>query len=58
MRRPRFEHQWEIAREYGWRSFADVEEELCGWVDDRAWTTGDGPKTLEAGAAVERACGP
>jgi len=24
----RFEHQWEIAREYGWRDCAEVEEEL------------------------------
>lgn len=42
----RFEHQWEIAREYGLRSFADAEEGLARWVDDRAWTTGEGPKTL------------
>ena len=42
----RFEHQWEIAREYGWRDFAEVEEELIRWVDDRAWITGDGPRTL------------
>lgn len=42
----RFEHQWGIAREYGWRSFADVEEELARWIDDRAWTTGEGPQTL------------
>ncbi len=42
----RFEHQWEIAREYGWRSFADVEDELTRWVDDRAWTTGEGPGAL------------
>jgi hypothetical protein len=35
----RFEHQWEIAREYGWRDFAEVEQELTRWVDDRAWIT-------------------
>ena len=42
----RFEHQSEIAREYGWRAFADVENELARWVNDRAWTTGEGPQTL------------
>jgi hypothetical protein len=42
----RFEHQWELAREYGWRNFADAEEELARWVDDRAWITGEGPQTL------------
>jgi TnpA family transposase len=40
------EHQWELAREDGWRAFADAEEELTRWADDRAWTTGDGPKTI------------
>jgi hypothetical protein len=42
----RLEHQREIAREYGWRNFADIEDELARWVDDRAWTTGEGPRTL------------
>ncbi|HYR64446.1 MAG TPA: DUF4158 domain-containing protein, partial [Actinomycetota bacterium] len=42
----RFEHQWEIAREYRWRDFGDVEDELIRWVGDRAWTTGEGPRTL------------
>ena len=42
----RFEHQWEIAREYGWRDFADAENELARWIDDRAWITGDGPGTV------------
>jgi hypothetical protein len=41
-----FEHQWVIADEYGWRDFADGESELTHWVDDRAWITGDGPKTI------------
>jgi hypothetical protein len=47
----RFEHQWEIARADGWQDFAAAEEELTRWVDDRAWTTGDGPGTL-FGASV------
>jgi TnpA family transposase len=42
----RFEHQWEIAREDDWRDFADAEDELVRWIDDRAWITGDGPRTL------------
>lgn len=46
----RLEHEWKIAREYGYRDFASVEKELTRWIDDRAWTTGDGPQTLFAGA--------
>ncbi|HWD08492.1 MAG TPA: DUF4158 domain-containing protein [Actinomycetota bacterium] len=42
----RFEHQWEIAREDDWRDFADAEDELVRWIDDRAWIAGDGPRTL------------
>ncbi|MFN2506942.1 MAG: Tn3 family transposase, partial [Acidimicrobiales bacterium] len=42
----RFEHQWEIAGEYGWRDFAGAEADMARWVDDRAWVSGDGPKTL------------
>jgi len=48
----RLEHQWEIAREYGYRDFAAAEAELVRWVDDRAWNTGDGPKALFDGAVV------
>ncbi|MDP8901137.1 MAG: DUF4158 domain-containing protein [Actinomycetota bacterium] len=48
----RFEHQWVIAEEYGWRSFANAEDELAGWVADRAWTTGDGPTTIQDAATV------
>src|SRR5205807_1369570 len=33
-------------RDYGWQDFAEVAEELTRWVDDRAWITGDGPRTL------------
>src|SRR5450755_1073831 len=32
----RLEHQWEIAREFGYRDFADAERELARWVDDVA----------------------
>ena len=42
----RLEHQWEIAREFGYRDFVEVEAELARWLDDRAWTTGEGPKAL------------
>ncbi|MFL6111754.1 MAG: DUF4158 domain-containing protein, partial [Catenulispora sp.] len=42
----RFEHQWEITREYGYSDFATAEPDLVRWIDDRAWTTGDGPKAL------------
>jgi hypothetical protein len=47
-RMTRFEHQREIAETDGWRDFAEVEGMLAQWVDDRAWTTGDGPGTLFA----------
>jgi hypothetical protein len=46
----RFEHHWEIVREYRWQDFTTVEAELIRWVDDRAWTTGDGPKAIFDGA--------
>ena len=39
----RLEHQWEIARKVGYHVFTDAEAELAVWVDDRAWTTGEGP---------------
>lgn len=42
----RFEHQWEIARAYGYSDFAGAEPDLVRWIDDRAWTTGDGPKAI------------
>ena len=50
-RSTRFEHQDEIARVYGYREFSAGERELVAWLDDQAWTTGDGPKAL-FGAAV------
>ena len=46
----RFEHQWEIIGEHRWQDFTAVEFELTRWVDDRAWTTGDGPKAIFDGA--------
>ena len=49
-RKTPLEHQWELAREYGWRPFADAEAELAVWIHDRVWSTGDGP------AAVLEAC--
>jgi hypothetical protein len=46
----RLEHQWEIAREVGYRDFVEVEGELGVWVDDRAWMTGEGPVAVFDGA--------
>ncbi len=46
----RLEHQWEIAREVGYRDFVDAEAELAVWVDDRAWTTGEGAVAVFHGA--------
>ena len=46
----RLEHQWEIARQVGYRDFVDAETELAVWVDDRAWTTGEGPVAVFDGA--------
>ncbi len=51
-RSTRFEHTAEIAAEYGYRDFKAAEAELAQWVDDRAWTTGDGPKALFEGAVA------
>jgi TnpA family transposase len=41
-----YEHAWEIQRALGYRDFAQAEQELAGWMDARAWNTGDGPKAL------------
>ena len=46
----RLEHAWEIQREYGIRAFSEVAAELAAWIADQAWTTGDGPKAIFAGA--------
>ena len=51
-RTTRFEHQAEIVAVGGWRDFADAQPELTGWIDDRAWTTGDGPKALFDGSVA------
>ena len=51
-RSTRFAHAAEIAGQYGYRDFNVVEADLAGWINDRAWTTGDGPKALFDGAAV------
>jgi hypothetical protein len=48
----RLEHQWEIARVVGYRDFVDAEAELADWVDDRAWTTGEGPVAIFNRAVV------
>ncbi len=49
-RNTHFEHAAEIAASYGYSNFADAEQELVRWIDDRSWTTGDGPKALLDGA--------
>jgi hypothetical protein len=38
------------AREVGYRDFVDAEAELAVWVDDRAWTTGEGAVAVFNGA--------
>ena len=53
-RSTRFVHGAEIADWYGYRDFNVAEVELAGWIADRAWTTGDGPKALFEGAVVWR----
>ncbi|GAA0382808.1 Tn3 family transposase [Micromonospora fiedleri] len=45
-RNTRYEHQAEIAAVYGYRDFAAAEGEFLRWLDDQAWTTGEGPKAL------------
>ena len=45
-RATRFEHQAEIVTVYGYVSFATARDELAGWLDDLAWTSGDGPRAL------------
>ncbi len=46
----RYDHQAEIIGKHGLIEFADIEAELAAWIADQAWTTGDGPKVLIAGA--------
>ena len=49
-RTTRFEHAEQIRRAYGLLTFAEVAKVLEVWIDARAWTTGDGPTALFAGA--------
>jgi TnpA family transposase len=51
-RSTRFEHTAEIAATCGYRDFSSAEAELSRWIDDRAWTTGDGPSALSEGAVA------
>ncbi len=51
-RSTRFEHTAEIIAAYGYRDLAEAEAELVHWLDDRAWTTGEGPKALFDGAVL------
>lgn len=51
-RQTRFDHQAEIIERYGYRPFADASGELERWVDDRAFTAGEGPKALFYGAVT------
>ena len=45
-RATRFEHQVEITAACGYASFGSAQEDLTGWLDDLAWTSGDGPRAL------------
>lgn len=49
-RATRFEHAAQIVAAYGYRDFAAAEAELVQWLDDRVWTTGEGPTALLDGA--------
>src|SRR5206468_4315470 len=49
-RNTRFEHQAEIGEVYGYREFATAEEALVRFLDQQAWTSGDGPRALFAAA--------
>ena len=42
----RFDHQWEIKKERGYREFDDAEEEFAQWAAARSRATGDGPKSI------------
>ncbi|WP_204036608.1 Tn3 family transposase [Micromonospora qiuiae] len=42
----RLEHQWELGEVFGYVSFAAGRPGLVRWLDDEAWTTGDGPRAL------------
>ena len=42
----RFEHQWEIGKDRGYREFDDAGEEFEQWAAARSRATGDGPKAI------------
>ena len=42
----RFDHQWEIKKERGYREFDDAEDEFARWAAARSRATGDGPKAI------------
>ena len=42
----RFEHQWEIKKDRGYREFDDAEDEFARWAAARSRATGDGPKAI------------
>ena len=44
----RLEHAWEIQEALGLTEFAGARDELTGWIEARAWTTGDGPSAIFA----------
>src|SRR5260370_776495 len=44
----RFDHQWEIRKDRGYREFGDAEEEFTQWAAARSRATGDGPKAIFA----------
>ena len=44
----RLEHAWEIQAALGLTEFAGARDELTGWIEARAWTTGDGPSAIFA----------
>ncbi len=46
------EHAWEIRREYGYRDFAEAEEELKSFLSARCATSAEGPKALFDGATA------
>ena len=42
----RFDHQWEIKRDRGYREFDDAEDEFMQWAAARSRATGNGPKAI------------
>ncbi len=42
----RLAHVRELRKLLEYTEFTEAEAELRGWVDARAWTTGEGPKAL------------